>query len=598
MLKRAEWAELTQLFALMKKHRVGYVAGLLGHAITETIIMISLAFIMRDMINAIIAQDMDSLRQSSFAVIGMGIFTGLTFIIFGKLFFHGLFKNLADIRLQLFDHLSAGRLGDIERYHPGELLSRVNSDVDAVSEVFGYQFRQLIFTLLTGFCAVVAMMLIDWMVGIVLVTVAILTALANRYYAGKMRVVSDRIQSTLGRMSAAAMDAVYGAKEVRIYQMQSAQHVRYEEGNGQWLSDTKANSRLRARLELANFNLKILNFSGMLVLGAVLMAMGVTPLGEIVAMIQLLTALNMTFRELGGLVAYLQKSLAGAKRIFELFALPGEEVEQQQTNRPAAQQPAQPPETACPDLIQPLIDIRGLSFAYPTGKPVLRELSFSVQAGETIAIVGPSGSGKSTLMKLLLRLYQPSAGTVAIAGQTRETLDTDRWRRYFSYIPQDSFLFSNSIKTNLAYGRPDCSMADIEQAARSAGCAPFISTLPQGYDTQLSEGGGNVSGGQKQRLAIARALVKDAEILIMDEPTASLDARTEAEIQAELDVLLRHKTAIVIAHRLKTIRRADRILVLVDGCLVEQGSHETLMQQQGAYFDLVMQSEQEEVTVA
>ena len=584
MLKRAEWDELLQLFTLMKKRRLGYMAGVLGHALSETIIMISLAFIMRDMINAIVEQDMVQLQRSSIAVIGMGIFTGLTFIIFGKLFFHSLFKTLADLRLQLFDHLSAGRVGDIEQYHPGELISRVNSDVDAVSEVFGYQFRQLVFTVLTGICAMIAMMVIDWKVGVVLVIVAVLTAVVNHYYAGKMRVVSDRIQATLGRMSATAMDAVYGSKEVRIYHMQSAQQDNYEKSNGKWLDNTKENSGIRAKLELANFSLKILNFSGMLVLGAILMAMGVTPLGEIIAMIQLLTALNMMFRELGGLVAYLQKSLAGAKRIFELFALPGELTDKQQAEEP--------------DLSQPVIEVKGLSFAYPAGEAVIRDVSFAVQQGQTVAIVGPSGSGKSTLMKLLMGLYAPSEGSIAAYGRESRQLDVDSWRQHFSFIPQDSFLFSNTVKANLSYGRSGCAMADIELAAERSGCSGFIAQLPNGYESQITEGGGNVSGGQKQRLAIARALVKDAEVLIMDEPTASLDARTEAEIQAELDELLQQKTAIVIAHRLKTIRNVDQIFVLVDGKLVEHGDHDTLMRSQGAYFDLVMQSDQEEVVVA
>ncbi len=584
MLKKAEWDELLQLFTLMKKRRLGYLAGILGHALTETIIMISLAFIMRDMINAIVEQDMARLHQASFVVIGMGLFTGLTFIIFGKLFFHSLFKTLADLRLQLFAHLSAGRVGDIEQYHPGELISRVNSDVDAVSEVFGYQFRQLVFTVLTGICAVIAMMVIDWKVGIILVVVAVLTAVVNHYYAGKMRVVSDRIQATLGRMSAAAMDAVYGSKEVRIYQMQSSQQDNYGKNNGSWLDNIKENSGIRAKLELANFNLKILNFSGMLVLGAMLMAAGVTPLGEIVAMIQLLTALNMMFRELGGLVAYLQKSLAGAKRIFELFALPRELTDRHQ------------PKEA--DLSLPVIDVKDLSFAYPSGEAVIRGVSFSVRRGETVAIVGPSGSGKSTLMKLLMGLYTPSEGTISVYGREAEQLDVESWRQNFSFIPQDSFLYSNTVQANLAYGRPECTVAEIEQAAERAGCSHFISHLPNGYESQITEGGGNVSGGQKQRLAIARALVKEAEILIMDEPTASLDARTEAEIQAELDDLLQQKTAIVIAHRLKTIRNVDQIFVLVDGQLVEHGNHHTLMHKQGAYFDLVMQSNQEEVTAA
>ncbi|KHT61509.1 hypothetical protein RJ45_22475 [Photobacterium gaetbulicola] len=580
MLNRTERIQWLRLVGLMGPHRWHYLCGVTGHALSETLIMISLAFIMRDMIQAITNHDGPAMYQASLMLIGLATITCVSFMLFGRWFFHSLFRAMAAVRLRLFRHLENVPLAEVERYHKGELIARINSDVDAVSEVFGYQFRQLIFTLLTGVIAMVALLVIDVRIGAVLIGVAGLTAAVNRYFARRLRGVSQGIQRSLGRLSSAAVDAIHGAKDIRVYQMQGEQQQRYDGENRILFEGARQTARLRSGLELGNYLLRILSFSGLLVVGAWLLVAGDTPLGDVVAMIQLLSALNMMFRELGGHVAFLQKSLAGAQRIFEMLSLPTELTAPEDGQDHLAGFSAAGPHRG------PLLAVDNVSFAYPGSSPVLHRVSLVVKPGETVAIVGPSGSGKSTLMKLLLGLYIPSDGQIRLQGQSLPELGADGWRRHLAYVPQDAYLFALTVGDNLSCGEraePD----PLRSALARADAGTFVQALPAGIDTLLSEGGGNLSGGQRQRLAVARALAKDADLLLMDEPTSALDQATELRLHSVLAPERPDQAVIIVAHRLATIRHADHILMLQDGRVVEEGDHATLMAQQGTYYQWV-----------
>lgn len=584
MLSRVERLQWLRLANLMGQHRWRYLFGVMGHALSETLIMISLAFIMRDMIQAITDNDAPAMYHASLTLVGLATVTCVSFMVFGRWFFQSLFRAMAAIRLRLFRHLESVPLAEVEHYHKGELIARINSDVDAVSEVFGYQFRQLLFTLLTGVIAMVALLVIDVRIGALLIGVAGLTAAVNRYFAQRLRSVSLGIQRSLGRLSSAAVDAVHGAKDIRVYQMQGEQQQRYDGENRALFQGARHTAQLRAGLELGNYLLRIFSFSGLLVVGAWLMIVGDTPLGDVVAMIQLLSALNMMFRELGGHVTFLQKSLAGAQRIFELLSLQPElaGVEPESEQRSVAASPPVCQRRSTP----PLLAVEGVSFSYPRSQPVLHGISLTVQPGETVAIVGSSGSGKSTLMKLLLGLYLPSNGQICLHGQLLANYGADGWRRHFAYVPQDAYLFALSVSDNLSCGGA-VGPAMVSSALLRADAEVFVRDLPAGLETLLSEGGGNVSGGQRQRLAVARALAKNADVLLMDEPTSALDKATELRLQSVLVPERSDQAVIIVAHRLTTIRHADKILMLQEGRVIEEGDHATLMAQQGTYYQWV-----------
>lgn len=240
----------------------------------------------------------------------------------------------------------------------------------------------------------------------------------------------------------------------------------------------------------------------------------------------------------------------------------------------------------------PLSEVRGrvvfddVSFGYEPGVPVLRDVSFEATAGQTVALVGPTGAGKTTIVNLLTRFYDIDSGRITVDGHDIRNLRTDDLRRALGIVLQDTFLFADSVRENIRYGRLDATDAEVEEAARLANAHAFITRLPDGYDTQLSEAGGTLSEGQRQLLAIARAILADPAILILDEATSSVDSRTEAHIQEAMNRLMEDRTSFIIAHRLSTIRRADRILVIEDGRIVERGTHEELLDARGAYNDL------------
>ena len=274
-------------------------------------------------------------------------------------------------------------------------------------------------------------------------------------------------------------------------------------------------------------------------------------------------------RKLSAVNNMIQTSVASAERVFEFIDSQPDIVET-------------PGATELPPMTQG-IQFDGLSFAYTPDNPVLRDISVDVKVGETVALVGPSGSGKSTFIKLLPRFYDAQKGGIRIDGTDIRDVTLQSLRAQISLVTQDMILFAESVRENIAAGRTDYTQAQIEQAARAANAAEFIEKLPQGYDTCLAEAGTTLSGGQRQRLAIARAFIKDPRILILDEATSSLDSESERLIQDALDHFLKGRTAFIIAHRLSTVQRADRILVIEKGSIVEQGSHQELLAMDGVY---------------
>jgi ABC-type multidrug transport system fused ATPase/permease subunit len=308
--------------------------------------------------------------------------------------------------------------------------------------------------------------------------------------------------------------------------------------------------------------------------GGYLVLQGVTTLGTLVAMQALFGLVLQPVNQLAGLAREAQKTAGAAERVYGFLDVPP-----QVADRAGARPPLPGP--------LPLVFDR-VGFAYEPGRPVLDEISFAVQPGETVALVGPSGAGKTSLVSLLPRFYDPTSGRILLGGDDLRDLSLQELRARIGFVFQDTFLFSGTVRENVALGAPAADEAAVGAALEAANAAEFVARLPQGLDTRVGERGAHLSEGQKQRLSLARALLRDPAILILDEPTSALDARAEAVVQTALERATRGRTTFVVAHRLATVQRADRILVLDGGRIVQQGTHDALLEQDGLYRDLCL----------
>ena len=308
------------------------------------------------------------------------------------------------------------------------------------------------------------------------------------------------------------------------------------------------------------------------VFGAFGAVRGLITVGQLVSALNYANQYTKPFNEISGVITEFQGALASAARVFELIDAPAE--------APDA------PDAARLSRAEGAVDLRGVSFRYTPDQPLIEDLNLCVRPGERVAIVGPTGSGKTTLINLLMRFYEPDSGDILVDGLPVRRITRDSLRRQFGMVLQDTWLREGTIRENIAYGRPDAGMAEIEEAARSAHAEGFIRRLPEGYDTVIREEGEGISQGQKQLLCIARAMLTAPPMLILDEATSSIDALTERRVQRAFQRIMRGRTSFVVAHRLQTIREADMILVMDRGRIVEQGTHDQLIEKGGFYAKL------------
>jgi ATP-binding cassette, subfamily B, multidrug efflux pump len=483
-------------------------------------------------------------------------------------------RALRQLRRDLFEHLQMLSLSFFDRRPTGELMSRLTNDIDTINRVLSMSVTQMISGLLTLVGIVVMMFLLNvWLaLGslIVLPLMVLLTLAVGRRTRGGFR----DLQARLGDLNAVMEETVAGQRVVVAFGQQSAAIQRFETANIT-ARDVAIKAQTFAFLIpplmgiLANLDIAVV--AG---LGGALALRGLVTVGVIATFISYARRFAQPLRQLADLYNSIQSALAGAERIFETID--------------------ERPEIADAPDVQPLPRIVGdvefddVDFSYVPGVPVLRGVSLSVQAGQTVALVGPTGAGKTTIVNLLSRFYDLDDGAIRIDGHDIRTVRAEDLRRQLGIVLQDTFLFGVSVMDNIRYGRLDATDEECIAAAKLANAHHFITRLPEGYASVLSERGSNLSQGQRQLLAIARAVVADPRILVLDEATSSVDTRTEVQIQEALLRLMAGRTSFVIAHRLSTIRNADQVLVIDQGQLIERGTHEELLAQRGFYYNLYM----------
>ncbi|KPU61477.1 lipid A export permease/ATP-binding protein MsbA [Pseudomonas fluorescens] len=472
-----------------------------------------------------------------------------------------------DLRVQLFNNLLVLPNRYFDKHNSGHLISRITFNVTMVTGAATDAIKVVIREGMTVIFLFASLLFMNWRLTLVMVAILPLIAIMVRTASKKFRKQSKKIQLAMGDVTHVASETIQGYRVVRSFGGETYEEKRFFDASQ---GNTEKQLRMTRTGAIYTPLLQLVIYTAMAVLMfLVLFLRGDASAGDMVAYITLAGLLPKPIRQLSEVSSTIQKGVAGAESIFEQLDV----------------EPEVDTGTVERDAVSGRLEVRNLSFTYPdTERQVLNDISFSVEPGQMVALVGRSGSGKSTLANLIPRFYHHDKGEILIDGVEVEQYKLLNLRQHIAQVTQHVTLFSDTVANNIAYGDlAGAPREDIEKAARDAYAMDFIAQLPEGLDTQVGENGVLLSGGQRQRLAIARALLKNAPLLILDEATSALDTESERHIQAALDQVMKGRTTLVIAHRLSTIEKADLILVMDQGKIVERGTHEQLLAQNGYY---------------
>lgn len=476
------------------------------------------------------------------------------------------------LRNEVNDKLSRLPLKFFDSRTHGEILSRVVNDVDNVSNTLQQSLTQLITSIVTLVGVIVMMLTISPLLTLILVLTLPLSFLVIKAIAGRSQRYFKSQQEELGRLNGHVEEMYTGHTIVKAFGRERQSLEEFDEINGKlYQSGWRAQFVSGMIMPLMNF-IGNIGYVAISVVGGVLVTRQAISVGDIQAFIQYARQFTMPITQTANIANIIQSTIASAERVFELLDEP-EEVPEQQGRISS-------------DTVKGDISFRGVRFSYKEDEPLIENMNIDVKSGQMVAIVGPTGAGKTTLVNLLMRFYEVNGGSITVDGTDITKLKRGDLRSLFGMVLQDTWLFNGTIRDNIAYGRAGATDAEVVEAAKAAYADHFIRTLPDGYDTVLNEEASNISQGQKQLLTIARAILADPAILILDEATSSVDTRTEIHIQRAMNELMEGRTSFVIAHRLSTIREADLILVMNKGTVIEQGTHEELLAKGGFYADL------------
>lgn len=522
---------------------------------------------------------------TGYAMLFIPLFIGETLFRFfrQKSIGHYTENGCAHLRLKITDHISRLPIGALESKHSGDYVSRLTNDVEKIRRFTTTTLIQIIYRPLMAIVAFIYLCTLDWKMTLIATFGAPLLLAGAAILSQPMGKYSKEVQENLALVNSVAQDSIRGAEVARAFDIHSQLDASYSEAVVASVNSRKRVLKRQSLLIDFQVLFGLLPFILVMAIGGRQVVAGNMDLGALGAFIMLLNHLTMPVAEFPGLMGNAKDQLAGASRLWEILDIVPERTNGQVFSPEA----------------DTIVTFDNVSFNYKEHtqneddplvyEDVLNRCSFTLEKGETVAIVGPSGSGKSTLFKLLLGYYDDYDGDISMFGQPLKYWRLPDLRQNFAWVGQDTFLFPTTMKENIGFGCPHADETSIIAAAKAANAHDFIMELPRGYDTNAGELGGRLSGGQKQRIAIARAICKDAPLLLLDEATSSLDTQSEALVQEALDSFMYDRTALVIAHRLSTIKNAHRILVLDKGQIVEQGTHETLLNQGGLYHKLYFQ---------
>ena len=490
----------------------------------------------------------------------------------GRISAHLSQRIVKKLREELFGKIVELPVGYLDTHSHGDIMSRMTNDIENISTTVSQSLPSL-FSGVLMVCGTVAMMLwYCWQLALLSCVTVLLTVLATKLLSAKVRKFSRRRQRLLGELNGTVEEMASGYRTVVAYNHQA---LTTEEFCA--TSDDLTRAGIRTDI-FSGVMGPVMNCIGNIgfviiaVFGGWFAVRGIISVGVISAFIVYAKQFSRPINEIAQIYGQVQTAIAGAERVFALLDVAGED----KSGEPLAEEE------------QAEVSFRHVTFSYQPGHPVLRDFTLAVPSGKKVALVGATGSGKTTVVNLLMRFYDPDSGEILVGGQKIQDVSRDSLRKEIAIVLQDTVLFTDTIRSNLTYGNPDATQAQLDAAVEMSRCDELLRLLPQGWDTVLTGGGTSISQGQRQLLALARAFIADPRILILDEATSNVDTRTEKAIQDAMRLVMKNRTSIIIAHRLSTIRDADLIVVMDQGQIVEQGTHEGLLARKGKYYDLYM----------
>ena len=484
------------------------------------------------------------------------------------------YSVIRDLRREAFEKIQQLPLSYLDGRTTGEVVSRVVADVDQFADGLLMGFTQLFTGVLTIVGTLGFMLRVNWAITLVVVCVTPLS-LGVAAFIAKKTYRMFRLQSeTRGEQTSLIDEMVAGQKVVQAFGQEEKVLARFDEINGRLEQCSLQAIFFSSITNPATRFVNSLVYAGVCVTGAVCAVQGLVSVGQLSCLLSYANQYTKPFNEISGVVTELQNALACAGRVLELIEAPAQTPDDPDALELAA------------DTVRGSVSLQDVCFRYLPDRPLIEGLNLTVKPGERVAIVGPTGCGKTTIINLLMRFYDPNSGKITVEGVDETRITRKSLRGAYGMVLQDTWLKAGTIRENIAYGAPDATEEQIVAAAKAAHAHGFIQRLPQGYDTLITEDGGNISQGQKQLLCIARVMLRLPPILILDEATSSIDTRTEARIQKAFQQMMEGRTSFIVAHRLSTIRQADVILVMKDGHVIEQGTHDQLLAQGGFYANL------------
>jgi ABC-type multidrug transport system fused ATPase/permease subunit len=539
----------------------------------------ALAMGMGVLVPYLVGRTVDEIRQGgaelwplALAVAGAGLFR-LAFSVSRRLVAGRVSLGVEfDLRNRMYEHLHSLELAFFDTQQTGQLMSRSTVDLQSVRFFLGYGLIFILQSALTILIAAGVMLAVNAELALVALAPMPFVIWVAFRYGRRNRPATQEVQQRIAELTAEAEENVSGVRVVKAFAQEERQLRRFDRAVKRVFDQSMVSTRLRAFYSPLIGFLPQLGLAALLFVGGRQAIQGAITVGEFVAFYGYVLMLTSPMRMLGIALGMAQRAVASGARVFEVL-----------DREPRLTAPAEAPP---PPAGGGRVELRGVSVAYDGGAPVLSDLDLDVDPGRTVALVGPTGSGKSTLVMLIPRLYDVNAGAVLVDGADVRSLDPAALRREVAVVSEDAFLFSATLRDNIAYARHDASDEEVREAARRAGLDGFADSLPDGYDTLVGERGLTLSGGQRQRVAIARALLAQPRILILDDATSSVDATTESRIKDALHEVMRGRTTFVIAHRLSTISLADEVVVLEEGRVVARGSHAELLESSPLYREI------------
>ncbi|ERI11749.1 ABC transporter ATP-binding protein [Aneurinibacillus aneurinilyticus] len=481
-------------------------------------------------------------------------------------------KTIGTLREDLFIKLQTLSLNFFDRHKHGDLMSRFTNDIDNLNQALSQSVIQIISSILTVAGVAIAMFSLNWVLAIVSFITVPLMLFVTRQIVRISRENFSKRQKDLGELNGFIEESISGGEVITLFGKEHDTFTEFHTVNERLRQSAMRADIFSGLLGPSNNFLSNLGLGLVIGIGTIMALKGLITVGIIASFVTYSRQFSRPINQISTLLNSIQAALAGAERVFEMM----DEVPDLKDKNDAISV----------SRFQGNIKFTNVSFSYNNERKVLQHINFEAKAGEMIALVGPTGSGKTTIINLLMRFYDINSGEILIDGRKSKDYKIRDLRKRIGIVLQDPYLFSGTVMENIRYGRLDATDEEVIQAAKTASAHGFIKHLPDQYNTMIASGGANISQGQKQLLSIARAILADADILILDEATSNIDTRTEVEIQKGIRNLTEGKTSFVIAHRLKTIEQANRILVIKDGELLEQGNHDELLDQRGFYHGL------------